>query len=111
MSWQQDYRFPTLFDLFREITQINMSDGEILNHSLPETARFYGINDNLLIEKVEKINVDNDLWQTIYGKRVILSNGDIWETIKVDSYTCEGNYGCDIYAWKKVKQGKINESG
>jgi len=102
MGWEQEYRFPTLFDLFREITETNMSDHEILNHSLPEVASFYGIERNLLIEKVEEIIVDKDEWQSIIGKRVTLSNGDIWETVKVNSYTQDGNYGCDIYAWKKI---------
>ena len=100
MSWYQEYRFPTLFDLFREITQTNMSDHEILNHSLPDVTKFYG-TEKLLIDKVEEIIVDKDEWQSIIGKRVILSNGDIWETVKIKSYTQDGNYGCDIYAWQK----------
>jgi hypothetical protein len=101
MSWQQDYSFPSFFDLFRKITNKNLKDIDIINSAIA-SLKYYP-----LISKIEQIVVDDDPYGGyIYGTRITLANGRIFETVenKKKSYTHNGNYGCDIYEWKEVKK-------
>lgn len=109
MGWTQSYKFPNLFDLFRTI---------LLEEGFPKDAEFpnkhiinlalHGLGWKIRIKKIQTIKVDEDDFLPIYGWRVILSNGNVYQTVISKRYVDKksGNYGQDIYQWKKVKRKK-----
>lgn len=100
MSFEQGWSIPTLSELFRLITKSDWDDGKIINAAL----RFY-TNETSRIAKIEPLLIDDDLYRgQIYGMRVILNNGEIYETSLEENWINEScNVGCKIYKWKRVK--------
>ena len=103
MGWQQDYKFPTLYDLVRILhNPKGIKNKDIINIALRNMALPH-------IEKIEQIIVEDDPYGgTIYGTKITLSNGDIYKTVlnHDKSFTQDGNYGCDVYEWSKTKGRK-----
>jgi hypothetical protein len=106
MGWTQEYYKPSLVDLVRKISQ----DAEVNEKYIPseETIINYYLDKTrgVHISEIREIKLDEDMFQDIIGKEVELSNGDIYRMTLVDKYVDQesGNYGCDIYGWKRLKK-------
>ncbi len=104
MDWQQDYKFPDLFDLVNKLVKK-------YDKKAPEgTTQECVINSFLsklgypLIDKIEDVKVINNLSGIVYGKRITLTNGDVYVTVVDKKYVDqESGYGCNYCKWKKVK--------
>ena len=107
MSWTQDYKFPNLFELFRKIAkdrneETNYRDIDIISLAMDALPSIFG---GISMIKIERIKVDADQFQDIYGLKITLSNGKVYKTVLKERFIDQksGSYGCDYYEWKKVE--------
>jgi hypothetical protein len=91
MSWEQSYSVPSFESLLERLT--GKTATELLEKEL--------INHGLTITKTEKIVLeDEDLYGSVDGLRVYLSDGRVFEPKLVRRETADGNWGQDVYEYK-----------
>lgn len=89
MSWSQDYSVPSYIELLISLT--GKRPEELLEAELAKQG--------LTIVNRECILLDEGMFSDIFGDRVTLSDGRIFEPKLIERLTENGNYGLDTYQY------------
>ena len=95
MSWEQNYVVPSVESLMEKL--VGRPSMQLLTEALAKQG--------ILVKSVFKIKLqEDDYGMDVEGYRVELSNGKVYIPKLVKQYTANGNYGCDYYEWKEIKE-------
>lgn len=108
MSWTQEYQVDTIEDLISVIagdTKLNLLKKQLWGEKKIKIIK----QDKIILIDKDKIILIDDDYDTVYGWRIELSNGEIWQTSFDTYFTANGNYGRDEYRWENVTNLTENE--
>jgi len=95
MSWEQNYVVPSVVSLMEKL--VGKTSLELLDQEFNKSK--------VKILSITKIKLqEDDMTGDVYGYKVKLSNGKVYVPKLVKQYTANGNYGCDYYEWKEIKE-------
>jgi len=89
MSFTQDYKIPTLIELYEEML------GESAEAILRERLEMRGIH----ISDIKTVEIDKDLYRPVKGFLVTLADHTRYIPKLVRTETSGGNWAVDIYEW------------
>jgi|SRR6185295_11133668 len=89
MSWSQDYQVPSYLELLISLT--GKHPEELLEAELAKQG--------ITVVKKEQILLDEGMFSDIFGDKVTLSDGRVFEPKLVERLCENGNYGLDTYQY------------
>ncbi|MGH7974812.1 MAG: hypothetical protein ACREBR_04755 [bacterium] len=89
MSWDQEYKVPSLESLLQKLT------GKVaIDLLVDELAR-----QCVSIKQLDNIMLDDGMYEPIYGTKITLSDGRVFIPKLKEKYEENGNHGIDIYEY------------
>jgi len=95
MSWTQEYHIPPVEELFEKLTKT--TGRKLLEKELAKKG--------IKIKTKKILLAVDDFCPDVHSYEVELSDGRKFVPVFKEAFTQDGNYGCDIYEWKEVKNG------